>query len=77
MTVTWRTLQVMSLVLLCVPGAAAQDFPGDGRWVPLVNGRDLDGWTPKIRGYEAGTISLQSESHPIEFRTVEIMALKE
>jgi hypothetical protein len=24
------------------------------RWTPLFNGRDLDGWMPKIRGYPAG-----------------------
>ncbi|MGI9517478.1 MAG: family 16 glycoside hydrolase [Pirellulaceae bacterium] len=23
-------------------------------WVPLFNGKDLEGWTPKIRGYESG-----------------------
>lgn len=25
-----------------------------GKWVPLFNGNDLDGWTPKIRYHEAG-----------------------
>ena len=34
--------------------ATAQDFPKDGTWVPLFNGKDLAGWTPKIRGYDAG-----------------------
>jgi hypothetical protein len=28
--------------------------PGEGRWIPLFNGKDLEGWTPKITGYEAG-----------------------
>jgi hypothetical protein len=23
-------------------------------WIPLFNGKNLDGWTPKIKGYEAG-----------------------
>lgn len=23
-------------------------------WIPIFNGKDLDGWTPKIRGYECG-----------------------
>ncbi|HMS55356.1 MAG TPA: DUF1080 domain-containing protein [Fimbriimonadaceae bacterium] len=23
-------------------------------WIPLFNGKDLDGWTPKIKGYELG-----------------------
>ncbi len=25
-----------------------------GDWIQLFNGKDLDGWTPKIRGYPAG-----------------------
>jgi hypothetical protein len=25
-----------------------------GKWIPLFNGKDLDGWTPKIKGYAAG-----------------------
>lgn len=24
------------------------------KWVPLFNGKDLEGWTPKIRGYKSG-----------------------
>lgn len=31
----------------------AADAPGNG-WVSLFNGEDLEGWTPKIRGYEYG-----------------------
>jgi len=27
--------------------------PGE-TWIPLFNGKDLSGWTPKIRGFEAG-----------------------
>jgi hypothetical protein len=38
--------------------AAALSFPaaegGEGEWVPLFNGKDLDGWTPKIRYRELG-----------------------
>ncbi|MFO0820476.1 MAG: DUF1080 domain-containing protein [Pirellulales bacterium] len=26
----------------------------DEQWIPLFNGKNLDGWTPKIRGYEKG-----------------------
>lgn len=26
----------------------------DAQWKPLFNGKDLQGWTPKIRGYELG-----------------------
>jgi len=43
--------------LLCLPGvhdARAADTPGQGKWVSLFNGRDLEGWTPKVKGYAAG-----------------------
>jgi hypothetical protein len=26
----------------------------EGQWIPLFNGKNLDGWTPKITGYELG-----------------------
>jgi hypothetical protein len=32
----------------------AQDQPAKDAWIPLFNGKDLDGWKPKITGYEAG-----------------------
>ncbi|HID21229.1 MAG TPA: DUF1080 domain-containing protein [Planctomycetaceae bacterium] len=32
----------------------AQDTSEKGPWIPLFNGKDLDGWTPKIKGYELG-----------------------
>ncbi len=28
--------------------------PDTGHWIPLFNGKNLDGWTPKIQGYELG-----------------------
>jgi hypothetical protein len=28
--------------------------PKEEKWVQLFNGKDLTGWTPKIRGYDAG-----------------------
>ena len=31
-----------------------QDPPGKDGWIPLFNGKDLDGWKPKIKGYDAG-----------------------
>ena len=39
------------------PPAHAEDAPGGARpedWIQLFNGRDLEGWVPKIRGYAAG-----------------------
>ena len=32
----------------------AQDEPEEGKWIQLFNGKDLTGWTPKIRHHEAG-----------------------
>ena len=33
--------------------SADDSFP-EGKWVQLFNGKDLTGWTPKIRGHEFG-----------------------
>jgi hypothetical protein len=41
-----------ALALLALALAAAAR--ADEAWTPLFNGKDLDGWTPKIRGYPAG-----------------------
>lgn len=35
-----------------LPISGADDTP-KGRWLPLFNGKDLEGWTPKIKGYAA------------------------
>jgi hypothetical protein len=35
-----------------VPGA---EGGAAGQWVPLFNGKNLDGWTPKITGFPLGT----------------------
>jgi hypothetical protein len=43
----------LSLLALTPPPLAAQDTKKD-EWTPLFNGKNLDGWTPKIKGYEAG-----------------------
>src|SRR5687767_3970267 len=40
----------------------AADDAKDGQWIQLFNGKDLDGWTPKIKGYKAG------ENHGNTFR---------
>lgn len=52
-------LRLASALLLswiaCGIGASAAGAaePTD-KWVPLFNGQDLEGWTPKIRGYAVG-----------------------
>ena len=37
----------------CLPAAWTEEAEG-GQWVSLFNGKDLDGWIPKIRYHDAG-----------------------
>ena len=57
--------RVLSLRLCIVPlvalifslgssPASAEETAEKGKWVSLFNGKDLEGWTPKIRFYEYG-----------------------
>ena len=39
--------------IIAAPAAAAAN-QGEGEWIQLFNGKDLDGWTPKIRYEEFG-----------------------
>ena len=48
------------IALTLVSPAVAQD--GKDEWVPLFNGKDLAGWTPKITGFALG------ENHADTFR---------
>ncbi|MFI5457092.1 MAG: DUF1080 domain-containing protein [Isosphaerales bacterium] len=52
-----RTLALSTaLVVLALGGldAQGQDLPRKDGWIPLFNGKDLDGWKPKIKGYDLG-----------------------
>jgi hypothetical protein len=42
---------LIALCILLAGGAGAQDQEG---WTSLFNGRDLDGWSPKIVGHDLG-----------------------
>ena len=33
---------------------AKQPSQKDGKWIPIFNGKNLDGWTPKVTGYKVG-----------------------
>jgi hypothetical protein len=57
-------LKVAGWVLLlgCVAGADEHRNYEPGKWVSLFNGKNLDGWTPKVRGYKLG------ENHKNTFR---------
>ncbi len=46
----FRCLSVFALCLTLSSIATAEE----GKWVSLFNGKNLDGWTPKIKGYEYG-----------------------
>jgi hypothetical protein len=43
---------IVFLFAVCTVPVQA-DSP-DGEWLQLFNGKNLDGWTPKIKGYELG-----------------------
>jgi len=50
-------LPALAALLIGVNTAPAEEPKAkdkDGDWVPLFNGKNLDGWTPKITGYELG-----------------------
>jgi hypothetical protein len=45
-------LAAFSLPRLTRGLAAAAAPVRDGKWIPIFNGKDFDGWTPKITGYD-------------------------
>lgn len=47
---------VLACLLLALPSPQADER----EWLPLFNGRDLDGWTPKITGYPLGENALNT-----------------
>jgi hypothetical protein len=50
------TLTIVASLPLLVPNypTAADEGSDEKGWVPLFNGKTLDGWTPKIKGFELG-----------------------
>lgn len=51
-----RTIACCSCLLVgfAIAPATVSAADGDGEWIQLFNGKDMDGWTPKIRGYKLG-----------------------
>jgi len=45
---------VLGLAAITGPTAATTSQAGPPQWTQLFNGRDLEGWTPKITGYPPG-----------------------
>lgn len=44
---------IWSGVILALSACAVRAAENDG-WIPLFNGKDLTGWTPKIKGHDLG-----------------------
>ena len=49
-----KTCTALLLALLLVPAGALAGDPDQEEWIPLFNGENLDGWVPKITGFEVG-----------------------
>jgi hypothetical protein len=49
-----RTCVAALLAVLLVPVGATAGDPDKEDWIPLFNGKNLDGWVPKITGFEVG-----------------------
>ncbi len=47
-----RTALTPAAASLAARAVAAESTAGE--WIPLFNGKSLDGWTPKIKGFELG-----------------------
>ena len=44
-------MKTLFITLVAMSGLVLAE---EGRWIPIFNGKDLAGWTPKIRGCKAG-----------------------
>lgn len=51
---SYQRLAAASAALLAVPLLVAQHGAAPKDWIQLFNGKNLDGWTPKITGYAPG-----------------------
>ena len=49
-----RLTSKCAAVLLCFAAACAHSPTQERQWVSLFDGKSLEGWTPKISGYEVG-----------------------
>jgi len=62
MTTARLTAVALALVALAAPVALTGEKPdetpdvkaAEGTWIPLFNGQDLTGWTPKFKGHDLG-----------------------
>jgi hypothetical protein len=54
MTRTIAALTALGALAACAPAPKLHVAAPSGNWISLFNGRNLDGWTAKIAGLEAG-----------------------
>jgi len=54
MTTTARVAAVALALLLACSAAMAGANEKEEKWIPLFNGKDLAGWTPKFKGHDLG-----------------------
>ena len=45
---------VLSATLMVMAGCSGNQTKADDEWIQLFNGKDLEGWTVKIKGYPLG-----------------------
>ncbi len=48
---SWKIVGAVILIWVAVP---APVYSQADEWIPLFNGKDLSGWTPKITGCDLG-----------------------
>ena len=49
-----KVAKYLSISLLLWLGLCYSSIAQESEWISLFNGKDLNGWTPKIVGYESG-----------------------
>jgi hypothetical protein len=55
-----KILPLFSLITLSLMASALPIKAAEGTWKPLFNGKNLEGWTPKIAGYPVGENALNT-----------------
>ncbi len=52
--IRWHLVVLLLVVSPMLAPRAISQEPASGEWIQLFNGKNLDGWTPKIRYHELG-----------------------
>ena len=54
MSTCQKMVFTMLVVLIAAAAARAEDAAGEGNWIQLFNGKNLEGWKVKITGHDLG-----------------------